>query len=116
MRDTKSGKSRTIPLTHCALAAITELLATEGDSPFEWATPSAMRHAWDWARARMNLTNDPGFIPYVLRHSCATRLYDKTRDLMLVQRWMGHTDIKMTLRYAKLQPGDLEKARDLISA
>lgn len=115
-RDTKSGASRTVPLTARAANAAAALAAKHGEHPFLWASPATIRHAWDFARDRMGLTKDAGFIPYALRHTCATRLYDKTRDLMLVQRWMGHADIKMTLRYAKLQPGDLQKARDLMEA
>lgn len=114
-RETKSGKSRTIPLTDRAhVAMLRRIEVSNGGLPFAFATPGAIRHKWDYAREQMGLADDPGFIPYALRHTCATRLYAKTRDLMLVQRWMGHADIKMTLRYAKLQPGDLEKARDLL--
>lgn len=115
-RDTKSGASRTVPLTDRVKRATDHLVQMHGDLPFLWASPAVMRHAWDFARERMGLTTDVGFIPYALRHTCATRLYAKTRDLLLVQRWMGHADIKMTLRYAKLQPGDLQKARDLMEA
>ena len=53
-----------------------------------------------------------GHLPF----AWATSLYAKTKDLVLVQRWLGHTDIKMTLRYAKLLPGDLQDARDLLEA
>ena len=115
-KDTKSGVSRTVPLTDRARFAADVLSEKHGEHPFLWASPATIRHAWDFARERMGLTQDAGFIPYALRHTCATRLYAKTRDLMLVQRWMGHADIKMTLRYAKLQPGDLQNARDLLDA
>ena len=114
LRETKNGKSRTIPLTPRALAAMKLAIERTDGIPFGWASKDAIRHRWAYARERMGLSHDEGFIPYALRHTCATRLYAKTRDLMLVQRWMGHEDIKMTLRYAKLQPGDLERARDLL--
>ncbi len=115
-RDTKSGVSRTVPLTDRARMATEELLKVHGEFPFFWASPATIRHAWDFCRERMGLSGDQGFIPYALRHTCATRLYAKTKDLMLVQKWMGHADIKMTLRYAKLQPGDLQSARDLLAS
>lgn len=114
LKKTKTGARRTIPLTDRALEAFDRQAFVHGNKPFEWAAKGAFRHAWDWARAAMNLSEDKGFIPYALRHTCATRLYDRTRDLLLVQKWMGHTDIKMTLRYAKLMPGDLERACDLL--
>jgi integrase len=111
---TKTKQRRTIPLTDRALEAFERQAFGDQKVPFAYATSDAYRAAWDWARSIMNLSDDAGFIPYALRHTCATRLYDKTRDLMIVQRWLGHTDIKMTLRYAKLMPGDLERACDLM--
>jgi integrase len=87
-----------------------------GLQPFAWATTGTLRHAWDWARNCMNLSNDPGFIPYALRHTCASTLYAKTKDIVLVKEWLGHSDIKMTMRYAKLQPDALAAARDLMEA
>ena len=111
---TKTNKPRTIPLTDRAAEALARQIERHGEEPFAWATTGAFRHAWDWARGSMSKSDDAGFIPYALRHTCATRLYDRTRDLLIVQRWLGHTDIKMTLRYAKLQPDDLERARDLL--
>lgn len=111
---TKTGQRRTIPLTERALEAWERQAFARGDVPFEYATSDAYRAVWNWAKTVMNLSDDDGFIPYALRHTCATRLYDRTRDLMIVQRWLGHTDIKMTLRYAKLMPGDLERACDLL--
>jgi integrase len=114
LRKTKTGRSRTIPLTQRALAAVQRQIALHGSTPFNWATPDTIRWAWDWARSTMGLSADDGFVPYALRHTCATRLYAKTRDIVLVKEWLGHTDIKMTLRYAKLQPQDLERACDLL--
>lgn len=37
---------------------------------------------------------------HVLRHSCATALYEATRDLRVVQDTMRHRDPKVTARYA----------------
>lgn len=108
----KTGRTRTIPLTRRALNAFEQMVAAHGDNPLAWATPGALRHAWDWARGEMGLADDEGFIPYACRHTCATRLYELTRDIILVKDWLGHTDIKMTMRYAKLMPGALEAARD----
>jgi integrase len=116
VRTSKTGKDRTLPLTKRALEAFEHLKAAYGNQPCAWARPDAIRHAWDWARGALGLTADEGFIPYALRHTCATRLYDKTRDIVLVKDWLGHTDLKMTMRYAKLMPGALEAARDLLDA
>ena len=112
LRITKSGKIRTVPLTDRALAALQRQAFVHGNKPFEWATKDAIRHAWNWARKEMKLLPDDDFVPYVLRHTCASRLYAKTCNLLLVKDWLGHADIKTTLRYAKLNPTALMDARD----
>ncbi len=45
--------------------------------------------------------------PHCLRHTFATALYRQTVDLQLVQRALGHNDIKTTLIYAWLEDDQL---------
>lgn len=114
---TKSGKPRIIPLTARASEAFQrQAYRCEGptNQPFTWATKDRVSSAWRWLRYSMGLEHDREFIPYILRHDCATRLYAKTSDLLLVKEWMGHSTIEMTLRYAKLDPRRLDLARDLL--
>lgn len=40
-----------------------------------------------------------GFTAHTLRHRFATRAYDRTRDLLLVQKMLGHTSPATTQRY-----------------
>jgi site-specific recombinase XerD len=42
--------------------------------------------------------------PHMLRHTALTALYDKTRDLRLVQTVAGHTTSRMTERYTHVHP------------
>jgi integrase len=49
-----------------------------------------------------------------LRHTAATRLYKATRNLKLVQRFLGHATIQMTLRYLGIDVEDLRDGMDLI--
>lgn len=114
LRETKTGRTRVVPLTSRAADAWAYLRGLDPAHPCDWASSGVVRHAWDYAKSRMGLAGDEGFIPYALRHTCATRLYERTRDLMLVRDWLGHTNIKMTERYAKLAPLSLERARDLL--
>jgi len=44
-----------------------------------------------------------------LRHTAATRLMRNTRDIKLVSRYLGHTNIKTTARY--LHPDDADLLR-----
>ena len=114
---TKTTNTRHLPLTQRAEEAwLRQVERREGENPFIWATEGRIRDCWVWIRQVMCKPRelDPEFVPYLMRHDCATRLYAMTRDLMLVRDWMGHTDIKMTLRYAKMFPAQLERARDML--
>lgn len=42
--------------------------------------------------------------PHMLRHTALTNLYDKTRDLRMVQQVAGHTTGRMTERYTHVHP------------
>lgn len=48
-----------------------------------------------------------------LRHSCATMLLAKHVPLDRIREWLGHSDIKMTMRYAHL---DVSAAKDEMAA
>jgi integrase len=106
---TKNGEPRTIPLTRKAL----EALETVGS----WERMTSYRITREWARLRRKdpeLLNQ--FVFYTCRHTTATRLLSKGVNIKVVQSWMGHKDINMTLRYAKLVPTDLAAARDILEA
>ncbi len=52
--------------------------------------------------------------PHMLRHSALTALYDKTLDLRLVQDVAGHSDSRMTERYAHVHPWRVAEAMDAL--
>ena len=43
-----------------------------------------------------------GWGAHSLRHHFACRMYKETQDIFLVQKFLGHADIKTTLVYAKM--------------
>lgn len=47
---------------------------------------------------------------HTLRYTYTSRLVQRGIDLLRVARLMGHSDIKMTTRYAKLNDNDLHEA------
>ncbi len=58
----------------------------------------------------MELEHDDQFIPHCLRHTCASRLVQRGVPILVVQQWLGHKTIQMTMRYAHLCPTNLEEA------
>lgn len=48
--------------------------------------------------------------PHTLRHTFATDLYRKTRDLVVVKNVLGHSDLSTTMIYVHLVGSDVEEA------
>jgi integrase len=105
---TKSGKVRNVPIS----ADLETLLCTHhkqvgiGDSLF---TSSRSAFAVALALARTNLKLEPGQMTHVLRHTFASYFIMATNDILSLQKILGHSDLKMTMRYAHLAEGHLDK-------
>jgi integrase len=109
LRKTKNGDQRSIPLTSKAQGALKNRTGAYPWSEFDEQT---IRKEWDVVRQALGLGAD--WVFYLCRHTCATRLISKGVNIKVVQNWMGHKDIQMTLRYAKLVPSDLAMARNAL--
>jgi len=48
--------------------------------------------------------------PHTLRHTFATGLYKHTKDIIVVQQALGHSDLSTTMVYVHLASSDLEQA------
>jgi len=59
------------------------------------------------AKEKAKITK-PGSM-HQLRHSFATHLLDKGIDVVMIQKLLGHNDIKTTLRYLHVTNRDLQK-------
>ena len=103
---TKADLPRTVPLTTRADQVLTRrATAAEhmDDKLFKF------KPRWLWAqfcRIRDHL-NMPDTLIYTCRHTCASRLVQRGVSLPVVQKWMGHKTIQVTMRYAHLSPTDL---------
>lgn len=111
-RAPKNGQTRTVPLTSAAQTALGSKGA--GGGPFYGSTGSKFNKAWAKARTVLGLQGDKGFVPHALRHTCATKLVSRGVPLPQVMRWLGHTDIKSTMRYEHARTGELEQAREVL--
>ncbi len=104
---TKSGKSRTVPLTPRAIEAVkSQAGAKEG--PFASVDQQRFRWVWNAAKSQVGLGSDDDVVPHVLRHTCASRLVRGGIDIRRVQMWLGHQTLQMTMRYAHLASHDLD--------
>lgn len=108
---TKSGRSRTIPLTDRAREVAKPPLEAQGrrpKGPFAMLSQPQFRAIWNEAKAEVGLGADDQVVPHILRHTCASRLVQGGIDIRRVQMWLGHQTLQMTMRYAHLATHDLD--------
>ncbi len=104
---TKSGRSRTVPLTKRACDAL-HTAENRAKGPFCHMTQARYRAVWNDAKQEVGLGGDAQVVPHILRHTCASRLVRGGIDIRRVQMWLGHQTLSMTMRYAHLATNDLE--------
>ena len=105
---TKSGRSRTVPLTTRACGAICRQRRHQ-HGPFRHIAQHRYRAIWNEAKSGTGFVNDKDLVPHALRHTCASRLVQGGIDIRRVQMWLGHQTLQMTMRYAHLATADLDK-------
>ncbi|HGG5528321.1 TPA: tyrosine-type recombinase/integrase [Salmonella enterica subsp. salamae serovar 21:z10:[z6]] len=101
---TKGKRNRTIPLDPEFAA---ELPKKNGNlfSPCYYAFRSALERA--------GIELPAGQLTHVLRHTFASHFMMNGGNILVLQKILGHTDIKMTMRYAHFAPNHLEEAAKL---
>ena len=107
VHESKSGKPRSVPMTKRVKAILN---TKDPKLPFSLER-TEFRKRWEIARESMGMKEDQCFVPHVLRHTCASRLVQQGVHLKVVQELLGHSDMKMTMRYAHLAPENLEAAK-----
>lgn len=114
---TKNGKKRNIPISsglHKELKSLEEKRLSE----YVFTNPETrtryvdIRKAFDRVCKRANIT-DLRF--HDLRHTAATRMVSAGIDLVVVQKLLGHADIKTTMRYAHPVPEREKQAVEALS-
>ena len=96
IRETKTGHSRTIPLTTLAARLLSQ---REGDPLFPM-TPNAFRLAWERVKARAGI-DDLHF--HDLRHEAISRFFEMGLNVPEVALISGHRDMRMLARYTHPQ-------------
>ena len=59
---------------------------------------------------RTKIVLPDGQMSHVLRHTFASHFMMNGGNILVLQRILGHTDIKMTMRYAHFAPDHLDEA------
>ncbi|WP_210580132.1 tyrosine-type recombinase/integrase [Actinomyces succiniciruminis] len=94
----KGGHDRVIPLTDELAALIRTRCAADPDG---WAFPSRTggHISPRWAAKLAARMLPPGWTLHSLRHRFATVAYSQDRDILAVQRLLGHASVATTQRY-----------------
>lgn len=115
--ESKNGKKRSVPLVprsheimqrRAAKFPVSPLFTVEDVETGGLKVADIHWFARVWRRIKDNLgISDDGYIPYMLRHTCASRLSEAGENLQTIAEWMGHKDLKTTRRYTHLSPSHL---------
>lgn len=114
--NSKSGQGRHIPLNNEAKITLSNWLADTDDSGFVFKGSNSkpltdIKRTWNTLLTEAKIDN---FRFHDLRHHFASKLVMAGVDLNTVRELMGHSDLKMTLRYAHLAPEHKAAAVNLI--
>lgn len=99
---TKGKRNRTVPIEK----KFYESLIEGGQGTLFSSCYTAFRAALK----RTEITLPAGQLSHVLRHTFASHFMMNGGNILVLQRILGHTDIKMTMRYAHFSPEHLEDA------
>lgn len=117
----KSHKARSIPL-HDRVVEAMQPHAHDAGYLFDSGTPTGKVTSGAWVyryspRTAFNTVlkraklEGKGITPHVLRHTFGTQLARAGVSIYKIREWMGHSDVKVTARYAHVQgyDGDINK-------
>ena len=129
VRQGKGKKDRVVPIGKSAVEYLTLYLAKARPQLLAAAprerqnTPVAFLSLWglplsvaaicaivtryrERARIAKHLT------PHALRHTCATQMLEGHADIRYIQEMLGHSSLKSTQRYTRVEIGDLKKVHE----
>jgi integrase len=110
IEDSKSGKSRDIPMNRLVIEALGAIPQSSEYVFFNAKTGAPIQDvktAFKSARENMNI-KDLRF--HDLRHTAAWRMVEAGVDLVTVSKILGHSSIQMTMRYCHPTPENMRMA------
>lgn len=116
--NSKSKKTRAVPLNASAMWVLDQLWTRQGRHPYLFVNEATNRPFVTITRAWYRLREKAGIQSlriHDLRHSFASFLVNGGRSLYEVQQILGHSDPKVTMRYAHLSTKALQEAANAAS-
>lgn len=101
---TKGKRNRTVPID----SELAEQLPKKNGLLF-----SPCYYAFRSALGRTGIDLPAGQLTHVLRHTFGSHFMMNGGNILVLQKILGHTDIKMTMRYSHFAPNHLEEAMRL---
>ncbi|WP_420592115.1 phage integrase [Bacterioplanoides sp.] len=97
---TKSGKSRSVPISDGLFSRLHSHLSEHKEFTFS-------RSAFSRALDRSEIELPKGQAAHVLRHTFASHFVMNGGNILTLQKILGHSSLTMTMRYAHLSPDHL---------
>lgn len=106
--DTKNGRVRVVPIKPELAEYLKGLSFPVGRKLF-----AGCKGAFRKAVERSGIHLPEGQLTHVLRHTFASHFLMNGGDVVALQRILGHSDLKITMRYAHLAPDYMAQVREL---
>jgi len=115
-RATKNGKNRTIPATRNVIAIIKRHIPSArvpSARVFDKFALRTIQLKWQKLAESVGLSGTGDFSLYVLRHTGASLMVQNGVAIAAVSAYLGHSNIQMTMRYAKFNTESLSVCSDI---
>ena len=116
---TKGARTRSLPLVGKAYSSVTfaKTLVDYGTEKV-WAGIDYQKFhtAFTLAKVRARLPEPEEIVPHTLRHTCASWMAQDGVGIQVIQKWLGHATITITMRYAHLSQDALHGAGVVLEA
>ena len=107
--DTKNGRGRTVPISESLMMEIKAVSKAHTEKRLFDNCRTAFRKAAE----RSKIQFPEGQMTHILRHTFASHFMMNGRDILTLQKVLGHSDLKMTMRYSHLSPDYLNQVLEL---
>jgi integrase len=116
IEDSKSGKSRKLPMNTAVFEALKGLQRRSDYIFFNPETETHIKGVTRLFAAALKAAKISGVRLHDLRHTAATKMVEAGVDLVTVSKILGHSSIQMTMRYAHPTPENMRVAMEKLGS